>query len=233
MVGILEPKGEIFRYAASYGYSAEFVRFMEEHPLGMGRGTVVGRTLLEGKPVHIPDVTKDSEYTFGEAQKVGRFHTILGVPMLRQGAPIGVIVLMRTLARPFTAKHIELVATFADQAVIAIENVRLFKAEQARTRELGEALQQQTATANVLKVISRSTFDLPTVLQTLVESAARLCDADKGTITRQKGGCSFARRPTASRRNSWNTPGQFQSSRNGEVLLDEPCSRPRSFTSPM
>jgi transcriptional regulator with GAF, ATPase, and Fis domain len=129
MVSILQPRGKIFQYAASCGYSPEFVRFMEEHPLGMGRGTVVGRTLLEGKPVHVPDVTVDPGYTFLDAQKVGRFRTILGVPMLRQASPIGVIVLMRT-------RDIELVATFADKAVIAIENVRLVKKLQAQSADL-------------------------------------------------------------------------------------------------
>ena len=119
------------------------------------------------------------------------FRTMLGVPLLREGVPIGVLVLMRATVRPFTDKEIELVSTFADQAGIAIENMRLFEAEQQRTRELTESLQQQTATANVLKVISRSTFDLKAVLQTLVESAARLCDADQAQITRQKDGVFF------------------------------------------
>jgi class 3 adenylate cyclase len=136
MVSILQPKGKIFQYAASYGYSPEFVRFMEEHPLGIGRGTVVGRTLLEGKPIHVPDVTVDPKYTFLDAQKVGRFRTILGVPMLRQASPIGVIVLMRTRVQPFKIRDIELVATFADKAVIAIENVRLVKKLQAQAADL-------------------------------------------------------------------------------------------------
>ena len=144
MAGIVEPKGEFFQYAASYGYSPEFIHFMETHPMRRGRGTVVGRTLLEGKPVHIPDIDDDPEYTFRDAQKVGHFHTILGVPMLRAGVPIGVIVLMRTQARPFTIKQIELVETFADQGVIAIENVRLFDEVQDKNRQLAEASQHKS-----------------------------------------------------------------------------------------
>jgi signal transduction histidine kinase len=116
---------------------------------------------------------------------------MLGVPLLREGQSIGVLALTRSQVSPFTDKQIALVATFADQAVIAIENVRLFEAEQQRSRELFESLEQQTATADVLKIISRSTFDLRTVLQTLVESAARFCNADKTTIVREKDGLFY------------------------------------------
>jgi signal transduction histidine kinase len=141
--------------------------------------------------VHIPDCLVDPEYTAHENARIGKFRSLLGVPMLRDGVPVGVIGLLRTLVKPYTDKEIELVSTFADQAMIAIENVRLFDEVQARTRDLTESLQQQTATADVLKVISRSTFDLPTVLQTLVESATRLCDADKTNITREKNGAFY------------------------------------------
>ena len=111
---------------------------------------MVGRVLLEGKSVQIPDVLADPEYTLREIAKLGDFRTILGVPLLREGFPIGLFVLHRAAVRPFTAKQIKLVETFADQAVIAIENVRLFDDVQKRTRELTELLQQQTATADVL-----------------------------------------------------------------------------------
>ena len=117
---------------------------------------------------------------------------MLGVPLMREGLPIGVFVLMRRTMQPFTDKQIELAETFADQTVIAIENVRLFEAEQQRSRELTESLQQQSATADVLKIISRSAFDLRAVLQTLVESAARFCAANQATIIREKDGSFYA-----------------------------------------
>jgi GAF domain-containing protein len=154
------------------------------HAAAIDRGTGTGRTLVEGTITHIPDVLTDTEYT--EGRKVGGYRTLLAVPMLRERVPIGVLSLQRKTVRPFTEKQIELVTTFADQAVIAIENVRLFDEVQARTEELSESLQQQTATADVLKVISRSTFDLRSVLDTLVQSAVRLCEADIGHIARPK-----------------------------------------------
>ena len=176
--------GDVYRQVANFGHSRALEKFMEDHPLELSRGTVVGRCVLEGRTIHIPDCQADPEFTFLEAARIEGFHTMLGVPLLRQGKPVGVIVLQRKSVRPFSEKQIELVTTFADQAVIAIENVRLFDEVQARTRDLSKSLQQQTATADVLKVISRSTFDLQVVLDTLVASAVRLCEADIGHIAR-------------------------------------------------
>src|SRR4029077_1884332 len=141
----------------------------------------------ECRTVHISDVLADPDYVRSDAQKVSGYRSGLGVPLLREGTPLGVIILWRAQPRPFTDKQTELVNTFADQAVIAIENVRLFEAEQQRARELSAALEQQTATADMLKVISRSTFVLQVVLDMLVESAARLAEADMTAMVRLQG----------------------------------------------
>ncbi|BCH09600.1 hypothetical protein GCM10007881_30710 [Mesorhizobium huakuii] len=176
-----------FVEAASYGYPAELEEYFSGFVHVPGRGTGVGRVLLEGKAVQIPDVLADADYTLWEGQRLGGYRTVLAVPLLREGVPIGVFSLTRSTVRPFTERQIELVETFADQAVIAIENVRLFDEVQARTAELSESLQLQTATADVLKAISRSTFDLQPVLDTLAESAAKLCDADTSVIFKRDG----------------------------------------------
>jgi GAF domain-containing protein len=143
------------------------------------RGSVAGRVLLERREVHVHDVEADPEYKMAYAIRLGGLRTLLGVPLMREGMPIGVLTLGRKKVVPFTEKQIELVTTFADQAVIAIENVRLFEAEQQRTRELTESLEQQTATSKVLEVISRSAFDLQAVFEAVVESSVRLCGSDR------------------------------------------------------
>jgi GAF domain-containing protein len=169
--------GDIYKSAAYYGYSDEFRAFHESHPIAPGRGTTVGRTALEGKTIHIADVLADPEYTFRDAQKLGQYRANLGVPLLRRGKPIGALSLARSEPLPFTAKQIELVEAFAAQAVIAIENARLLN-------ELRESLQQQIATADVLKVISSSPGDLEPVFQAMLEKATQLCEAKFGVMFR-------------------------------------------------
>src|SRR5262245_11984458 len=155
------------------------------NPIVAGRGSVTGRAALEQCPVHVPDIRADPEYTHVPTLEQPR--TILAVPLLRDGVAVGVIVLFKRLVKPFTQKQIALVSTFADQALIAIENTRLFEEVQAKTGELTEALEQQTATSEVLKVISSSPGELEPVFQTIVENAVRVCDAQFGTLFQYDG----------------------------------------------
>jgi two-component system, NtrC family, sensor kinase len=150
MASINREKGVAYQQVASYGYSLEFKTYMRDHPIPTGHGSIVGRTVMQGRITHVPDVLADPDYKMLEAAKVGGIRTMLGVPLLREGTPIGVIALQRKTVRPFTDKQIELVETFADQAVIAIENVRLFESVEARTRELAKSLEDLRTTQDRL-----------------------------------------------------------------------------------
>jgi signal transduction histidine kinase len=141
---IARQKGANYHLVATHGLPSGIHEYIESLPMKPGRGSVTGRVLLEGKPVHVIDVLSDSEYAMAEAQKRAGFRTVLGVPLLREGVPIGVLHLNRAIVRPFTDKQIELVETFADQAAIAIENVRLFDEIQDKSRQLAEASERKS-----------------------------------------------------------------------------------------
>jgi GAF domain-containing protein len=187
IAALARPKGAIYQYEATFGGSGEFHDYLAAHPAAIDRGTAVGRALVEGRIVQILDVLADPDYTYREGPRLSGTRTIVGVPLMREGTPIGVITLQRRSVHAFTDKEIELVSTFADQAVIAIENVRLFDEVKARTRDLSESLEQQTATSEVLKVISSSPGELQPVFQAMLENATHLCEAHFGLIVRFDG----------------------------------------------
>jgi signal transduction histidine kinase len=139
-----------FQHVATYGYKPEFRDYMERNPLAADRGTATGRAVLERRTIHIPDVLADPDYALTEGQKIGDYRAVLAVPLMREGVAVGVLVLARAESRPFTNKQIELATTFADQAVIAIENVRLFESVEARTRELAASLEDLRTTQDRL-----------------------------------------------------------------------------------
>ena len=190
MAGIARQRQDsgAFHHVTNYNFPPDWVDFNRAIPIEPGRGSVIGRVLLNRKAVQVDDVLADPEYTYFETQKKAGFRTFLGVPLLRENSPIGVIILGRKTVAPFTDKQIELVTTFADQAVIAIENVRLFDEVQARTSELSESLQQQTATAEVLKVISSSPGELEPVFKAMLANAVRICEANFGMLFRFEDG---------------------------------------------
>ena len=188
MANIWRPRDGAYRLTASYGVTARYKESLENEEflntiaIEPGRGTTVGRVLLERKSVHIHDIQADPDYKLSGLVALGGTRTMLGIPMLREGDPIGVLVLVQSAVRPFTDKQIELATTFADQAVIAIENVRLFEEVQARTRDLTESLEQQTATSEVLQVISSSPGELQPVFEAMLESATRICERKFGEM---------------------------------------------------
>ena len=187
LANIWRPHGSVYRLAASHrSIESKAKDYLENISLEPSRGSCVGRTLLEARTVHIHDIQSDPEYAL-ETSKLKGWRTMLGVPLLREGVPIGVIALVRSTQRPFTAQQIELVTTFADQAVIAIENVRLFEEVQARTRELSESLEQQTATSEVLSVISSSPGELAPVFNSMLVNATRICGAKFGVLFLTEG----------------------------------------------
>ena len=172
-----------FYQATNYNFPPDWVEYSRAFRTFAGRGSISGRALLDGKAVQVADVEADSEYIYREQQKKSGYRTFLAVPLLRNGQPVVLLNLARTSVRPFTEKQIELVSTFADQAVIAIENVRLFEEVQTKTRELQESLEYQIATADVLNVISRSTTNVQPAFDAIAMSAARLFPPCETTLT--------------------------------------------------
>ena len=183
---IMQRDGDSYRGVAFHNVAPELIDFLKTHPVTPGRHTITARAALERRTIHVADLQADPEYSYA-LQDVSPIRTELGVPMLRGDDILGVIILYKLEVQPFTDKQIELVKTFADQAVIAIENVRLFQELEARNRDLTEALEQQTATAEILRVISSSPTDLQPVMDAVAESAARVCGATNVAIFRLEG----------------------------------------------
>ncbi|MFZ0986596.1 MAG: GAF domain-containing protein [Xanthobacteraceae bacterium] len=179
-VQIFLQDGEVYRLVACNGFSPEYQEYVKQHPPMAGRGSLIARTALVVAPVHIPDVLADSEYTYREGQRLAGYRAMLGVPLVREGSCIGVMGITRQTPQPFTAKQIELVTTFADQAVIAVENARLLS-------ELRQSLERQTATAEVLQVINSSAGSLTPVFEAMLDKAMQLCEAAFGGIWTLEG----------------------------------------------
>ena len=187
-VAIFQLAGDHLRLIGSHGLLPNLGP-IGQAALPLTRGSLVGRAVNDKKTIHVADVQANTgEYPEGSAiaRRLG-FRTMVAIPLMRAGEAIGAITIRRAEVRPFTDRQIELLRTFADQAVIAIENTRLFEAEQASKRELQESLEYQTATSNVLDLISRSKFDLQPVLDALVQAAAQLCEADIANVWRPRG----------------------------------------------
>ena len=191
---LFQREGEFFRWVTSFGHAtdvrAQLRDYFKPRKVPVDRGSITGRTAMEARAVHVPDVLADPEYTWSGAQKIGGYRAALGAPLLHKGTVVGVIFVAKTVPQPFTAKQIELVTTFADQAVIAIENTRLLNELRQRTDDLSELLEQQTAASQVLQVISSSTGELEPVFQAILASATRTCDAKFGLLYRIENGAA-------------------------------------------
>jgi GAF domain-containing protein len=184
---VAQRKGDTFYRSVSYGFSPAYLEYVEDIPVKPGRDTGTGRALFEGKVIHISDVLTDPDFTWKEGQRLGGFRTVLGVPMLHEGVAVGVLALTRSAVRPFSDEQIALVENFAAQAASAIENARLLDELRQRTTDVTEALEQQTATSEVLRVISSTPGDLQPVFATMLEKAVHICDANFGNIYRWDG----------------------------------------------
>src|SRR5262245_9319115 len=179
--------GDLLRLAATHNFTPEVLKkLFQTYPKRPDRSGLAGRAVLDGRIAHVPDLLADREYSH-QLALAGNWRAGLAVPMLRDGKPVGAISVATAEPVPFSERQIQLLTTFADQAVIAIENVRLFETEQQRTRELSEALEQQTATSEVLQVISSSPGTLEPVFETMLANATRICEAAFGSMLLVEG----------------------------------------------
>ena len=189
---LFQRNGDVFRLAAIYGHAVEVHGRLKEYFHGRevlaDRGSITGRAALEARVIQVPDVLADPDYTWSGAQEIGGYRSALGAPLLRKGEVVGVIFVAKKVPQPFTAKQIELVTTFADQAVIAIENTQLLNELRERTDDLSESLERQTATSEILRVISGSPTDVQPIFDAIVRSASRLCGGEYAIVTRYDGG---------------------------------------------
>src|SRR5204863_9843569 len=187
MSSLLLYDGEVLTSVAHQNASPQFADYLEHLRVRPSNETATRRAALERRTIHVTDLFKDPDYSPSEFVRKENMRTVLAVPLLRENTLLGVATLWRREVHPFSENQITLVQTFADQAVIAIQNVRLFKELEARNHELTDSLTQQTATAEILRVISGSPTDIQPVLDVVAESAARLCEASDAAIFRLDG----------------------------------------------